>query len=96
MNGHVTQPHCCTVYASNSRLSKPGATYPSSKKLIPCLLQETYIEAYEELRAGEGIGDRGGLTPTWNRQLPDRHLLEWGYLIKGAIIKMELIHQEIE
>ena len=57
MNGHVTQPHCRTVYASNSRQSKPGATYPSSKKLIPCLLPETYIEAYEELRVGEGIGE---------------------------------------
>ena len=73
MNVHVTQPHCCTAYASNSRLSKPQATYLSSKELIPCLLPETYIEAYGELRVGDRIGDRGGLTPTLNRQLLDRH-----------------------
>ena len=57
--------------------------------IIPSLLPETYIEAYGELRVGDRIGDRGGLTPTLNRQLPDRHSLEWGCLIKGALIKME-------
>ena len=30
----------------------------SSKKLIPCLLPETYLEVYGELSSEEGIGDR--------------------------------------